>query len=289
MVDFKRLTPKEYNLKDSCSFTYKNEEYMMCTNCGVGGFAVLKRNKTTKIFDLYDTGFKGWTLAWAPFIEKVDETMTVFFNDTGKGYDSWKDICNNQRLKFTTYNIEKKKWGRVENIIVDDDSFGIIDGFVKKINDIYYMLYTDTQYYTTKKYLPIIPKFIQDFLKIYREKEHPDWDIYYAGSKNLKGPYINSTKLVNPEVVIEEAANWIGDYIYWSQDDSEIGSYTQRGKIKVNDDKTLTLVRDKNYRLEWTGSQTTTHPDSAEDGTIRCTLRELGDGPARFYIGELVK
>jgi len=293
MTNFKRLTSKKYNLKDSCSFSYKDNEYMMCTNCGCndiyGGLAVLKLNKKTKIYDLYDIGFPGWTLLWAPFIKKIGNTLHVFFNDTGKGFDDWKDICNNQRLKVTTYNIETKEWGSIEDIIVGDNSFGIIDGFIKKINKLYYMLYTDTQYYTTKKYLPIIPKFIQNFLKIYKEKEHPDWDIYYAISTNLKGPFVNPIKLVNPEVVIEEAANWNGNHIYWSQDDSELNSYIQRGVVVVNSDKSLTLIRDKEYKLEWNKSQTTTHPDSSSDGTIRCTLRELGDGPGRFYIGELVK
>jgi len=284
-----RLTPLKNNVKDSCSFTHNNKNYIMGTNLDGGGIVVFieKEIPSDIPYELYDIGFKNWTWLWAPFYYKSGNTVYVFFNDIIKPSGNWTEACDNQRLSVVKYDIENKIWSHPSRVVIDDDSFGLIDGYVKEIDGLFYMLYTNTQTEIKREYWPIIPKCIQNKFKLYKTKKDTPWDIFYATSENLFGPYIGSKLLFKPENHIEEAPNWVGDdLIYWSENDSNIGSFIRRGNVIVEPDNSLSFIKDPSFKCEWKFAKTTTHPDMFK-GKLRATIRDVNEEQLKFYIGEI--
>lgn len=287
MINFKRLTPIDEDAKDSCSFTFKDENYMMCTNCKKGGILVLKEDSNGD-FITYDKLFEGWTWVWAPTIFKEHNQLYIYFSDT-EGRDAHDTIsaANASRLLMVRYNVETKKISSPTKVKVGDDSFGLIDPYVKLVDNIYFMLYVNVKRHTIKKYASWLPKFLAKLFRLYDEDDRV-WDIYYATSDRKEGPFTNPRLLVPPETIIEEAPFWPdfdpdGDFIYWSEKPSDMGSYVKRGRVVVQGKK-LVLHRDSSYKLEWDNTITTTHPDFF-DGKIRATLKTE---ESLFYIGEKV-
>ena len=101
------------------------------------------------------------------------------------------------------------------------------------------------------------------------------WAPFIMIKDNMFGPYKTKGKLIKPENKIEEAPNWVEtDYIYWSENDSNVGSFIRRAKIDIESDNSLTTIKDLNFKVEWMLAATTTHPDMTDDGKLRATIRD---------------
>jgi len=288
MSKFKRLTSPKYNVKDSSSFKHNDETYMICTNIKEGGLIVLKE-QLDGTYEEYDKNFVKWTWCWAPCTYKENGKMFVFFSDTGGAPDITDVFKAGQaaRLYYCEYDVENKIWGNISKMIVGDDSFGLIDPTIKKIGDLYYLIYCNTKPRYFKEYRKYIPKCIQKIFRLYKEKAI-GWDIYGASSTSLFGPYEVDKQLVRsgPGMYIEEAPCWAtNDLLYWSENISDIGSYICSGIVSVAGKSISVKVLD-DFRLEDTKSITTTHPDYF-DGELKATLRDNEHTP--FYIGKLIK
>ena len=250
--DFKRLTPVGYSVKDSCSFTYLGDNYILCTYVGIGGLALFKEVLGT--YHYIQTIFKGWTDMWAPCVIEENGKLVVFCSDTGGAGPFWRT----QRIKYFEFEPGWQPNNPTE--VVFDDPKGMIDPEVIKIGEKYYLFYVIMDWNTGEW-----------------------WDVYYSTSDNLLGPYhgeYNISQMI--ETGIEEAPHVIGDKLYWSVGDSQVDSHIRRGDL-ISNNNILNVSEDTNVKIKAVGSPVCTHPGSFE-GKLRATLKDGNE----FYIGELV-
>lgn len=252
--DFERLTPPHISVKDSCSFGWHGEEYMMCTNLTDGGLVTLRRNHASGLYNPTQRIFPGWSKMWAPCVIEDGDNLIVFCCDTG-GAEPW-------------YKTERIKWFRytpgqpvtdVWSIDMGHEK-GVIDPEVCRINGKFVMFYVIMDWNTVN------------------EGKKEWWDIYRSEGNHLTGPYRNEKNLShNTEYGIEEAPCVIGEYLYWSVKDSSKDSFIRRGRLTLTN-----IEEDPDTLIGAVGSPLCTHPD-AWQGKLRATLKEGPD----YYIGEM--
>lgn len=273
--NFRQVNYMSLSIKDSYSFSFKDINYFIATNVSEGGLAVYRQSNS--LYKLYDKCLSGWTRAWAPYVFIQDNKLVVLFCDTSNN-PWWKT----QRIKRMDYDIENKLWGDIKDVIIGDNSKGVIDIDIIHIGEWYYMFYV-----------------VMDWNEVSNEVSNAThegkwewWDIYYSVSQNPLGPYIEEINLSDTtEYGIEEAphVNKGDGMLYWSVRASDEDSIIRRGDLKATGNLScgalkLQIEEDKYFKMSANNSFTCTHPDSFK-GRIRATLRESS---GRFYIGELV-
>lgn len=210
--NFNRLElSQDYSLKNSQYFEWNDKWYIAATDMERGGTIILEN--TEYGWREYMLMFPGYYMMWAPNIINIDGKLYVFVCDHNTGIDD-NDFTDNMRIYTHQIYMNEKDYGPLERVYIEGDEVGVIDPFVVRIDEWYYMFH----------------------VKINGETHF--WDIFYSISDNITGPYTNSIRLNIDDRGIDEAfkMNYHGSFpvlCTWSSGDSGIDGIAFLGYMYV--------------------------------------------------------
>lgn len=271
---FKRISPANLSLKNSCFFRYQGNEYIAATDMLRGGTVILTMGSAPGGWVEYMHCFPKYTMMWAPY-PYIDDfgNLWIYCCDTGGGDVSvwWEHM----RLYWHSVYIGAKTYGKLIPIKTQFDTDGLIDPAIMRIGKWYYLFYADLYNKQTKKY----------------------WDPGYSVGMSPAGPFQHMVNLQIPDSGIDEAFKPLIKrdgtlWCTWSSGDSGIDGKAFMGRLDVvgrHKDGWLYFRVAQESIIRATDSRLCTALDW-NDGRLFATLRSPGYTGMRdkFHIGEMI-
>ena len=180
---FNQLPGTEHlSLKNSQFFDWHGTQYLAATDMERGGTVILQYSGIK--WEEYMLVYPGEWMMWAPNPVVIDNELWFFVCDhDGEEVidgDNWTD---NMRVYAHTVDIDTATYGPLFEIDIDGEEVGVIDPYIVKIGDWYYLFHARLDILNPDSY----------------------WDIYYSVSDNPLGPFKHGNRLDVNDRGIDEA------------------------------------------------------------------------------------